>query len=272
MMQEPLKQLFRRILTEIRCNACAAPFISNGAAQAERRFPLDPLRNGAANFFCPDCLDLLFSQAADFCRFCTAPAQAKNAGNSAAENLPENLGASPCLFCPPKPCPWTAGVVFGAYKEFLRDLVLRLKFGKELSLCHALGNILALKVEAALLCAVDLVVPVPLHNSKLNERGFNQSHELAGPIARRLGVPLEHKALRRQRKTASQSGLDYDARMKNLSGAFQAAPARLNGANVLLVDDVFTTGATLAAAATELRKAGARNISIACLARTPRER
>jgi ComF family protein len=114
----------------------------------------------------------------------------------------------------------------------------------------------------------DLVVPVPLHARRLRERGFNPAALLARPLARARGVPFDALALARVRDTPSQTGLDRRARRRNVAGAFRlrthALPRR-----VWLVDDVVTTGATLEAAARELRRGGATSVTALCAARTP---
>jgi len=113
-------------------------------------------------------------------------------------------------------------------------------------------------------------VPVPLHRWRLWHRGFNQAALLAGHIARATGQRLVPDGLVRHRKTPSLGGLNRPARAAALSGAIRANPARaplLAGAQVLLIDDVMTSGATTDACLRALRKAGAVRIRIACFAR-----
>jgi len=117
--------------------------------------------------------------------------------------------------------------------------------------------------------APELVVPVPLHPRRLRERGFNPAARLAGWLARERGLAFDPRALRRLRDTPSQTGLDRRARARNVRGAFAARPGFRAPREVWLVDDVLTTGATLAAAARALRRAGARRIVALCAARTP---
>jgi len=113
----------------------------------------------------------------------------------------------------------------------------------------------------------DLVVPVPLHPSRLRARGFNPANELARDVARQAGAPLGSTALRRLRETRSQTGLGRRARARNVRGAFAAS--RSLPPCVWLVDDVVTTGATLSEAARALRRAGARHVVGVCAARAP---
>lgn len=116
----------------------------------------------------------------------------------------------------------------------------------------------------------DVVVPVPLHPSRLAERGFAQALVLASHARAlaRLQAPLAHDLLVRERATAEQAGLARAARIANVAGAFAVTEAgRVRGRHILLVDDVVTTGATAAACARVLRRAGARAVTVAALAR-----
>lgn len=116
----------------------------------------------------------------------------------------------------------------------------------------------------------DLVIPLPLHRTRQAQRGYNQALELARPVARQLGVPLDRRNLVRQRATTSQQGLDARERRRNLDGAFACRyPELLAGKDIALLDDVVTTGTTVNEASRTLLKAGAASVSIWCIARTP---
>ena len=111
-------------------------------------------------------------------------------------------------------------------------------------------------------------MPIPLHQARLRQRGYDQALELARPLATALDLPLRCDLLQRVRATAAQSQLDAASRRRNLRGAFRAEGRELP-AHVALVDDVMTTGATLDAAARTLLGAGARSVVAFVVARTP---
>ncbi len=113
----------------------------------------------------------------------------------------------------------------------------------------------------------DLIVPVPLHASRLRERGFNQSELLARHVAQATGMPAATNAMQRIRATQQQAHLDATARQENVRGAFTALPQQIGGKAILLVDDVFTTGATLMECTSALHRAGAQSVIALTLAR-----
>ena len=119
----------------------------------------------------------------------------------------------------------------------------------------------------------DAIVPVPLHSTRLRERGFNQCQELARPLSDALGVPLVPDLLLRQHPTRHQVGLSEAERVANLKSAFLSLP-EVRGKRILLVDDTYTTGTTLRRAALALLDphAGAAAVDVAVVARTPREK
>jgi len=172
--------------------------------------------------------------------------------------------ADSALFCPAceplvepamsgqRPPAATAAVL--RYGGPLADAVCRFKYAGRSDLGGRLGAQLAASAEVYA-GEVDRVVPLPLHRSRLRERGFNQAALLARPVARRLAIPLDTTTLRRVRPTRAQAGLSPDERLDNVRSAFVATP-RSEGLRVLLIDDVRTTGATLTSAALALREAG----------------
>lgn len=139
-------------------------------------------------------------------------------------------------------------------------LVQRFKFEGDLAVGRLLGSLLA-DYLAAGTDRPDCIVPVPLHDSRLKERGFNQATELARPVAKRLKMKVRLDLCERSRTTEVQSKLDAAERKKNLRDAF-AVKASVQGMHVALLDDVVTTGATAETLAQAFREAGAARISL----------
>ncbi len=175
---------------------------------------------------------------------------------------------APCartVVAPPDDAGCAAAFVYGGA---LARAIVRLKYDPRPELATPLGELLRRGVSRLGGWAPHVVVPVPLHPSRLAERGFNQAALLAGPVARDLGAPLLARALVRTRDTPQQATLDRAGRLGNVRRAFAARdPEALAGKRVLLVDDVRSTGATLDACAEALRAAGVREVRALVLAR-----
>ena len=147
----------------------------------------------------------------------------------------------------------------GEHSGLLREGIRALKFGCERVLAEPLGERIwqVLKFQGD---GFDAVIPVPLHESRFLERGFNQAELLGLTLSERSAIPLNAGALRRNRATQTQVGLGEEQRVRNVANAFQVREAVVDQ-RILLVDDVCTSGATLMACARELRRAGAGAIS-----------
>ncbi len=167
-------------------------------------------------------------------------------------------------------------VAYGSYEAGLRDLIHLLKFEGVRPAAAVLGRMLAeaiSKLEAPVPWSEVIVVPVPLHHAKRRQRGFNQAELIARAVLKNLADParfrLYPRALERKRETASQVGLTSHQRRVNLRGAFVVAePQNVKDKEVLLVDDVYTTGATVSECARVLLRAGASKVYVATVART----
>lgn len=180
-----------------------------------------------------------------------------------AEPLPFAGDCPSCLRYPPAlDAVWTPFV----YAWPLSHLLLAYKGGGRPQLARPLGFLLATQLPAVAAEDVDRVIPVPLHERRFVQRGFNQSEDLARAICRQRGLTLDTRSVARVIATPSQQGLARKARKANLRGAF-AASADLSGQRVLLLDDVMTTGTTLNELAHEVRRAGAVRVTAVALAR-----
>ena len=163
---------------------------------------------------------------------------------------------------------WARAAYF--YEGSVREAVHQLKFAGKRHLAGPLGGLLAAATEEYLPDSDDdLVMPVPLHPRRLRERGFNQSLLLARQVASRLGAELDYLSLRRMRYTKPQTGLKGEERRRNVRKAFGCTDhSLLKGRNVILIDDVTTTGNTLNDCARALKRAGAARVYGMALART----
>ena len=176
-----------------------------------------------------------------------------------------------CPSCRSEPLP-IDGIRAAAYFEGpLRKAIHAFKYKGLRVLAAQLGQILTTCWSDHPLPA-DVIVPVPLHPSRARRRGYNQSALLARELARRTGHPMVEDCLCRTKDTRPQVGLNTGERRDNVVGAFRCVDDRLSGLKVLLIDDVCTTGATLAACAIALRHAGAMEVWALTLARERRNR
>lgn len=209
--------------------------------------------------------------ARDLCAACAADLPwTGSACATCARPIPHGRRCGPCLRRAP---PQDATLAPLRYAFPVDRLILALKFAGRLPCGRVLGEVLAEHVvESRCENAAtptpwpDFIVPVPLHPQRLRERGFNQAAEIARPVSKALRIPLRTRWCTRVRATPPQSGLEGKARRRNVRGAF-AADARVAGLHVAVVDDVYTTGGTIAAVATALRRAGAVRVDAWCVAR-----
>lgn len=218
------------------------------------------------------------------CLLCAAPGGGDDLCAACAAELPRNpvccarcaeplaQSAVLCGACQREPPPWDAAWVPFRYEWPLDRLESRFKFAAGLTA----GRVLAAQWLAAgpPPARPELIVPVPLHRGRLRRRGYNQALELARPLAGALGIPLRHDVLERVRATTQQTELDAKRRRANVRGAFRLRPRRDAGlpAHIALLDDVMTTGATLAECARVLRRAGVARVDVWALARAPARR
>ncbi len=175
---------------------------------------------------------------------------------------PGGLTARGCAFCIGTEFPWHRLTRLGIYAPPLDEAIKAMKFARHWSMAGYLGRQLAQSLRGQ---SEHLVCPVPLHRFRGWSRGYNQSQLMAEALAAELHWPML-PMLKRVRHTPPQSTLPPSRRISNLRSAFSAYPVDLAGCDVLLVDDVKTTGSTLRACAMQLKQCGARTIHCAVAA------
>lgn len=177
-------------------------------------------------------------------------------------------GAPCCDGCRKTPPPFSATCAPLVYGGQLAAAVRQLKYGGATHHCRALATLLRHRLASRpeIVTAIDGAVPVPLHRNRLRQRGFNQAALIAREALRGSAVPIRFDLLKRTRATGYQTGLDPASRRENVRGAFVVA-GRLQRQRLLIVDDVMTTGATVAECARSLLAAGAAEVHVLTLAR-----
>ena len=173
--------------------------------------------------------------------------------------IPTEKEIERCVSCYGKSFYFTTNRGTFLYDEIMRDLLLELKFKQNKQIAHSLGKLWAMHMGNLTFDDNTFLVPLPMHAKKQRERGFNQAEVLTRHLSSRLNIPTEH-ALIRTIDTPPQSGLHPRQRIENVTGAFDVAkgvsPA---GKNYIIIDDIYTTGASLNECARILKQAGAVN-------------
>lgn len=170
-----------------------------------------------------------------------------------------------CGDCQVDPPPFARARAAVLYDGPVTQAITRFKFSRQLAFLPVMQHWLKRPLCLELVAAADLLVPVPLHPKRIKKRGFNQSLLLARAFP---GAPVAREAVIRTRHTVPQVGLNPKQRRDNVKGAFAVTdPARVKGKHMLLVDDLYTTGATVKECARVLRRAGARRVEVLTVAR-----
>ena len=212
---------------------------------------------GPKRYLCAECEERAPRIVAPFCTRCSEPY------SGAIE------GPFSCSNCADQTLHFDAAVAAYRARGIVRRLIHEFKYHQRLHLRHVIGDWLAAVLDDTRLSSrrFDMIVPVPLHPAKQRERGFNQAAVLAQSLSARMQVPMR-LALERVRFTKTQTAFDRAERMENLRNAFRLRPAAdVRGLQVLLVDDVLTTGSTLSECARVLKRGGASAIYAATAAR-----
>ena len=201
--------------------------------------------------FCPDCWRQIEFLGESGCSTCGLPLQATEAASCAV-----------CLAKPPRIARTRAAV---AYDDLSRGLAIRLKYGRKVAIARTMARYMAPLVGAP---GDALLVPVPLHRTRLWSRGFNQSALIAREMSRRLGIVADPFAIRRIKRTPPLKGMSPQQRRTAVAGAFKVSDRRsVEGRTIILIDDVLTTGSTAESAARTLKRAGAARIELVSWAR-----
>ena len=201
--------------------------------------------------FCPDCWRQIEFLGESGCSSCGMPLHATEATSCAL-----------CLAKPPRIARTRAAVAYG---DISRGLAIRLKYGRKVAIARTMARYMAPLVGSE---SERLLVPVPLHRTRLWGRGFNQSALVARELSRRLGIPTDPQALARTRRTPPLKGMSPLQRRKTVAGAFRVRDRqKVAGKTVILIDDVLTTGSTAEACARSLKRAGAARVELVSWAR-----
>ncbi len=206
---------------------------------------------------CQDCIDKFTRIDPPFCLTCSKPFQGDSSGNHHCEECLRRAPFYNRLMAP------------FLFQGELMNAIYDLKYEFKTYVADSLGPLLAEHAIMALDNAGNFIVmPVPLHTKRLRQRGFNQSLLLARYVAKALDVDIDYLSLVRSRFTQPQTGLKKKERQRNVKKAFELkSPHSVKGKNILLVDDVATTGSTLNECARVLKKAGAKKVIALVLAR-----
>ncbi|MBF0194408.1 MAG: ComF family protein [Magnetococcales bacterium] len=216
--------------------------------------PLCKSATKAAHTLCYDCLKDLPNPPDAYCLRCGGDTQKVE------------LGCGKCL----GESDYPDRVYFSfTYQEGIAKLLVGYKFADYSEWSRLISEMCWLRLEGDLRWEEpDILLPIPLHPRRFLARRYNQSALIAGEIAKKLKRPLVTNALKRIKMTKPQTHLSKKGRVANVQGAFVADSSIITGRSILLVDDVFTTGATMVSAVSELRRAGAKRVSVLCVART----
>jgi ComF family protein len=208
----------------------------------------------APGFFCADCALLVTESTPAACPRCAEPGA---------------FGAGACPRCLRRPPAFGRAWAAFAYEGAVTRAVQRFKYEDHPELARPLGELLAQRAETFLASAPGALVPLPLHAARYRERKYDQATLLAVEVAKVAGRTLRDDALTRVKPTTRQVDLSEAAREANLAGAFEAS-GKVQGAELVLLDDVLTTGATAREATRVLLAAGARRVDVLLLARAVR--
>lgn len=204
---------------------------------------------------CPDCRRLLVANRPPFCLSCSRPLT--------------DLTALFCPTCAHHPRHFDRAWAAAVYTKTMGELLHKFKYGQKTALRHFFFHLMTSFIRTYHLPTAkwDLIIPIPLYPSRKRERGFNQSELLGELLSQSLGISMATSVLKRVRPTIYQAKVTQKERWTNIAGAFRMkSPVAVAGGNILLIDDLLTTGATSSEAARVLKAGGAVSVDVLTLA------
>ncbi len=210
-------------------------------------------KNKGRSLVCGDCAARIRYVKPPICRICGKPKD---------RYFVNDL----CGDCAVEKPPFITARSIALYEDPLKEVIHKLKFGDKMRLLPFLGGIMNdhLKECGIDLSGIDLIIPVPLSKQRERQRGFNQSRSLAKELSDHFSIELDDVSLKKVKDITPQFELPREQRLTHVKGAFESAPI---GGNILLIDDIYTTGATVREASLALRSAGADQVFVLTLAR-----
>jgi len=201
--------------------------------------------------FCENCQQEVIHLPEKICQICGSPS-----------------ASSICRQCTISRPPYLQMRSWAVFKHPIRNILHTIKYRRNVGLGQTIAEIM-LPDLTALNWPIESIIPIPLSEQRLRERGYNQVALIARPLAQLQSIQYLPNGLRRARHTRSQVGLNLAERKNNIKDAFFADPKRVAGKNILVIDDVTTTGATLVEAASALKRAGAKTVYAYTIAKAP---
>lgn len=202
---------------------------------------------------CDNCAKIIFAPQKYSCKICGRAIR----------------GGEVCNICYENKYSYNRGISLFVYDRHTAPIIYSIKYGNNIELAQRLGSLLYYDIcrKSNILSETDLILPVPLHKDVLKKRGYNQAEIIAGALSDESGIIINNSVLIKIKATADQIGLKKLQREKNLKESFDIADKRVvENKNVMLIDDVLTTGATVNACCDALKKHGANKVFFAVLA------
>ncbi len=203
-------------------------------------------------YVCPACYDGLRQLQDRICPACAKPIQSEHADG--------------CRECRERGNEFSYVLAAGVFEGALKEMIHYMKFNNKKSAAKVAAGLIMERVDLKIFIGADMIVPAPLSSASSTARGYNQTYEVAKYLSEKTGIPLM-QSVRKIKETPAQNTLDRKERLKNLKGAFETKGA-VEGKTIIVVDDVFTTGATINEIARTLKKASAMEVRGLVIARS----